>query len=147
MVTKLEEWRTTRSNRFMRAKHRYNIFHQHVRRVVLSDKFCFIDLLCEILDGVSVGIVSHHPRKVLSSKSASLTKENWMHDLCGSRRYFRSILTPYACVYLIYFASFAAEFPQTSPDMVLRGEECARETLRMFRKKLLSRVQKCFTPG
>ena len=35
---------------------------------------------------------------------------------------FSQHLAPYACVYLIYFASFAAEFPQTSPDMVLLGE-------------------------
>ena len=50
-------------------------FHQLVRGVVLSDTFCFVDLLCEILDRVSIWNVSHHPRK---------SSGNWMHDSAGA---------------------------------------------------------------
>ena len=46
----------------MRHNTKQQQLFQHVRGVVLSDKFCFIDLLCEILDGVLIGSVSHHPR-------------------------------------------------------------------------------------
>ena len=37
--------------------------HQQVKEILLSDKSCFINLLCEIFDGVSIGNVFHHPRQ------------------------------------------------------------------------------------
>ena len=59
MVTKLEEESATLSKRFMRAKHK----HQQEKEIVLSDKSNIIDLLCELLDGVSVESVFHHSRQ------------------------------------------------------------------------------------
>ena len=92
--------------------------HQLVKEVVLSDKCCFID---------------RNPRwwfnwecvspftSVLSSKSASLTKEIGCMTL-REQTLFSYHFDPYSHVFSIPFTLFAAESPQTSPEMVLLGE-------------------------
>ena len=46
---------------FLRTKHKHNVLISG-REKLYSDKFCFIDPLCEIFDGGSVWNVSHHRR-------------------------------------------------------------------------------------
>ena len=62
MVTKLEEGGAT-PNKKVHESQTLTHSHQQVKELVLSDKSCFIDLLCEILDGVWIGNVFHHPRQ------------------------------------------------------------------------------------
>ena len=59
----MEEWGHNTKQQVHESQTQIILFQQQVRGVILSAKYCFIDLLSEILDGVSVGHAFHHPRQ------------------------------------------------------------------------------------
>ena len=61
MVTKLQEWSATASKKVHEIQTEAQHSYQQVKENLLSSKSCFIDLRCELLDGVSIGSVFHHP--------------------------------------------------------------------------------------
>ena len=63
MVTKLGRRGRNTKQKVHKSQTQTQHSRQPMKEIVLSDKSCFIDLLCEILDGLSIGNVFHHPRQ------------------------------------------------------------------------------------
>ena len=61
MVTKLEEGSATLSKKVHESQTEAQHSCQQLKEIFLSKKSCVIDLRCELLDGVSIGSVFHHP--------------------------------------------------------------------------------------
>ena len=78
MVTRLEEGSATQSKSFIRAKTQTQHSRQKVKEIVLSDKSCFIDLLCQRLRMFS----TIHVNGVIE---IGITDQgNWMRDSAGA---------------------------------------------------------------
>ena len=147
MVTKLEEGGVTQSKKIHKSQTQIQNSRKQVQEIVLSDTFCFIDLFCEIFDGVSIGNVSQPPRQCCH-RNRHHRPRKLDASLCGSRHHFRSILTlTLACIQFILLLLLLSPHKHHLKWSFL--ERVCNSDLESVQEQnfLLPCVPKCFSPG
>ena len=86
MVTRLEAGSARLCKKVQKSQKQTQHSHQQMKEMVLSDKFCFIDLLCEISSMVvrlGMFFTIH-----VSADIVIIDRRNWMHDSAEPHIFF-----------------------------------------------------------